>query len=115
MILSHVFVRRSKPAPRFAPTLFLGFVLMFTLLGQLRPVVGLVGLGTTSILAGALILLNRQSIWDEYKKQYRKQKGLMGLFTKPNELYYTINVWFLWPFIIFLGLVCIWSAYLISA
>ena len=114
MVLSGLFVRHKTPAPKFAPTLFLALLAVFTIVGQMKPVIGLVGLGTTAILAAALVLLNRRRIWDEYKKIYKKRRGFKGHFTKPDEIYYTINVVFLWPFILFLGCVCIWVAYAIS-
>lgn len=114
MVLSGLFIRHKTPAPRFAPALFLVLIAMFSLVGQSRPVIGLVGLGTTAVLAAALIELNRQRIWDEYLKLYKKRRGIKGVFTKPSEVYYTINVMFLWPFIFFLGLVCLWVAYVIG-
>ncbi|GAC1602030.1 MAG: hypothetical protein NVS3B29_04580 [Candidatus Saccharimonadales bacterium] len=69
------------------------------------------GLGTLLIIGGALVEINRQRIWENYGKQYRKRKGLKNFWTKPNHTYYTINVLFLWPFIIFLGVICLWVAY----
>jgi hypothetical protein len=107
-------MRHKTPAPRFAPGLFLGLLVAFTLIGESRPVIGLVGLGTTLIITAVLIELNRQRIWDDYKKAYKKTKGVSGLWTKPNPVYYTINVVFLWPFIIFLGVVSLWAAYIIG-
>lgn len=114
MIFSGLFIRHKTPAPRFAPTVFLATLAGFTVIGQYRPLVAIVGIGTTLILAAALVEVNRQRIWDEYLTMYHKRKGLKGLFTKPNHLYYTINVAVLWPFIFFLGLVCIWVAYALS-
>jgi UDP-N-acetylmuramyl pentapeptide phosphotransferase/UDP-N-acetylglucosamine-1-phosphate transferase len=115
MFISHLLTHRKKsPKPRFAPGLFLGFLLAFVMLGQTKPVVGLVGIGTTLIVTGVLVILNRQRIWDDYVKLYRKRKGLQGMWTKPNEIYYTINVLFLWPFIIFLGFISLWAAYLLA-
>jgi len=114
MFISHLFTHHKTPKPRFAPGLFLGFLVAFVLLGQTKPVFGLVGLGTTLIVTGVLVELNRQRIWDDYVKAYRKRKGLKGILTKPNEIYYTINVLFLWPLIIFLGFICLWSAYLLA-
>ena len=111
MLISHLFMRHRTPAPRFAPGLFLGLLIAFTLLGQDKPVVGLTGIGATLVAAGALVELNRQRIWDEYRKSYRKAKGLAGLWSKPDPLYYTLNVVFLWPLIIVLGIVCLWAAY----
>jgi hypothetical protein len=87
---------------------------VFTLLGQNKPVIGLTGLGVTLIAGGSLIELNRQRIWNDYRKSFRKGKGLRGLWTKPDPIYYTINVVLLWPFIIFLGVICLWAAYILG-
>jgi hypothetical protein len=111
MLISHLLIGHKTPAPRFAPGVFIGLIAIFALLGESRPVVALAGLGTVLIVAGALIEANRARIWDSYRKTYRKQKGLIGIWTKPNKMYYTINVVFLWPFIIFLGAICLWVAY----
>ncbi len=113
MLVSHLFTRHKTPAPRFAPGLFLGLMLSFVVLGQSRPAFGLVGLGTVLITSGSLIILNRERIWENYKKTYKK-RGLKGLWTKPNPIYYTINIVFLWPFIIFLGFVCLAAAYMVG-
>ena len=114
MVLSSLFMKHSKPTPKLAPGIFLLLVVLFSAISIDKPIMGLVGLGTIASLAGTLVLVNRQSIWDNYRKAYRKSKGLTGFFTRPNELYYTINVWFLWPFVVFLGLACLWTAYLVS-
>jgi len=114
VLVSNLLRRHKTPAPTFAPGLFLGLLVVFTLLGQSKPTVGLVGIGTTLIVTGTLIILNRQRIWDDYRKGYRKSKGLAALWAKPNPVYYTLNVLFLWPFIVFLGIVCLWAAYMLS-
>lgn len=113
MILSHLFTRHKTPAPKFAPGLFLGLIVVFAFLGQIKPLFGLVGLGTTLLVAGVLVELNRQRIWDDYRKNYKKNKRNASTWTQPNQVYYTINVAFLWPFIIFLGVVCLWAAYVL--
>ena len=114
MLISHFFVRHKTPAPRFAPGLFLGLLASFVLLGDVKPVFGLVGIGTTLIVTAVLVELNRQRIWDNYLKTYKRQKGLKSLWRKPSPVYYTINVAFLWPFILFLGLICLWAAYILA-
>lgn len=114
MLISHLLVRHKHPQPQFAPGLFVGLLVAFSLLGQTKPIVGLVGLGTTLLVTGVLVELNRQRIWDNYLKVFRKQKGLKSLWTRPSEVYYTINVVFLWPFIIFLGILCLWAAYVLA-
>jgi len=114
MLISHLLTHHKTPQPRFAPGVFLGFILAFVMLGQSSPVFGLAGLGTTLVVAGVLVELNRQRIWDNYAKSYRKLKGYKGIWTKPSPVYYTINVLFLWPLIIFLGFVCLWAAYALN-
>ena len=114
MLISHLLIGHKVPAPRFAPGLFIGLIAVFAILGQSRPVVGLAGIGTILIITGTLIELNRQRIWENYRKAHRKQKGVMGIWTKPNMMYYRINVLFLWPLIIFIGAVCVWAAYALA-
>jgi hypothetical protein len=114
MILSNMFVRHKNPQPRFAPGLFLLLLAVFILLGQSKPLLALVGIGTTTVITGILVELNRERIWSNYTKSYRKMKGLKGLWTKPDRVYYNINVWFLWPFVVLLGVLCLWSAYVLS-
>jgi len=114
MILSNLFIRHHVPQPRFAPGLFLGLLATFMLLGQAKPLVGLAGIGTTAVIAAVLVELNRQRIWETYRKTYRKQAGLKGFWTAPSAVYYTINVVLLWPAILILGIICLWSAYLLA-
>lgn len=114
MLISHLIVRHKTPGPRFAPALFMVLLVGFTLLGFMKPIFGLTGLGTTMILAGSLVIVNRQRIWDNYRKGYRKSKSLKGFWTQPNSVYYNLNIAFLWPFIVFLGLVCLWTSYMLS-
>jgi hypothetical protein len=114
VLLSNLFVHHKPPQPKFAPGLFLALLAAFVLIGQTKPVYGLVGIGTTAIVASVLILLNRDRIWEMYQKTYKKQKGVAGMWTRPNRVYYTINVYLLWPFVLFLGLICLWAAYAVS-
>lgn len=114
MILSNLFVRHKNPQPRFAPGLFVGLLAMFILAGQFKPIFALAGIGTTVIVAAVLVEVNRVGIWESYRKAYRKQKGLKGVFTEPNMTYYTINVVLLWPAILVLGVLCVWVAYQLS-
>jgi hypothetical protein len=113
MLISSLFVRHKVPPPRFAPGLFLFLLAVFALLGQDRPVFGLVGIGTTLIVAAVLVETNRGRIWELYKQNHKKSKGA-GPWSRPDPVYYNINVYFLWPFILFLGLSCLWAAYMVS-
>src|SRR5450759_4419472 len=114
MIISNLFIRNKTPQPRFAPAMFLILILLFSLIGQTKPVVGLTGLGTTLIVTAVLIEINRKRIWKSYCKSYRKQKGLAGMWTKPYSVYYMINVAGLWPIVIVLGGLCLVAAYALS-
>lgn len=114
MLISNLFVKHKVPAPRFAPGLFLVLLAVFMLLGQNKPVYGLSGIGVTLVIAGILVEFNRDRIWESYKKTYRKQKGIAGMWTKPDPIYYNLNVYFLWPFIVLLGAICLWAAYMLS-
>jgi hypothetical protein len=114
MLLSGLFLRHKIPAPHFLPGLFLASLAVFVLLGQTKPIVGLVGLGTTSVIAALLVEANRKRIWEEYRRTYRKQKGFRGVLSAPNPLYYTINVTVLWPFILLLGIACLYAAYILG-
>ena len=110
-MFQHLFHRPKKPQYRFAPTVFLGLIAVFIVILQMRPVLGLAGLGTTLILAAALVILNRERIWFDYKKSYKKKKGLHGKLTKPSSIYYSMSVFLLWPFIAGLGVVSLIAAY----
>ena len=114
MLISNLFRRHKTPGPRFAPGLFVGLLVVFTLLGQTNPIFGLTGLGVTLIATGTLVELNRQRIWDNYRKTFRKSKGFKGLWTKPDPVYYTLNVVFMWPLIIVLGAFSLWAAYILG-
>jgi hypothetical protein len=114
VLIQNLFVRHKVPQPRFAPGLFIFLLAVFMLLGESKPIVGLVGIGTTVVVAGALVELNRVRIWEGYRKSYRKQKGLKGIWTEPNMLYYTINVSILWPVVILLGVLCLYAAYVLA-
>ena len=114
MLISNLFVRHKVPPPRFAPALFLTLLAVFVLLGNTKPVVGLVGIGATVIVAAVLIELNRDRIWDTYRKTYKKERGLKGKWTEPNVIYYNLNVYLLWPFVLFLGLLCLYAAYILA-
>jgi hypothetical protein len=109
-MFQHLFHQHKTPQPRFAQGLFLVLVAAFVIILRGRPVVGLTGLGTTLILAAGLVEANRGRIWTDYKKAYRKQKGLRGRLTAPDKIYYQINIYLLWPFIAFLGAVCLYVA-----
>ena len=114
MLVSNLLRRHKTPGPRFAPGLFLGLLVVFAVLGQTNAVFGLTGLGVTLVATGTLVEINRQRIWDNYRKSFRKTKGLRGFWTQPDPVYYTLNVVFMWPLIIVLGVFSLWAAYILG-
>ncbi len=113
-MLSKLFMRHKTPAPRFAPGLFFGLIVVFAVLSQTKPAIGLAGLGTLAIMTAGLVELNREQIWDQYNKAYKKRKGWHSRWTEPKPTYYTLNVVVLWPVVATLGVLCLWAAYTIG-
>jgi hypothetical protein len=108
--------RNSTPKARFAGWAFVDLVAFFGAISLLRPVMGLAGLGAVLVLAAILVEANKDVIWQSYKKNYKKAKGpLKQFWSKPNDLYYQINVYVLWPVIFALGLASIYAAYLLGS
>ena len=110
-MLSKLFHHHRKAKPRYAEGLFLGLLLMFALLTQIKPAFGLVGLGTLAILAAGVVELNSQRIWDEYRKGYKKQRRFTGFWHEPKDIYFKLNVYVLWPLVALLGALCLWAGY----
>jgi hypothetical protein len=114
MMLSSLVTNHKAPKARFTPGLFLLLLIIFIWLGQYKPTYGLTGLGVTLVVTAILVEANRDRIWDMYRKSYKKQKGIMGVLSKPNKIYYTLNVFFLWPIVFVVGLVSLYVAYQLS-
>ena len=114
MMLSRLFLRRHLPEPQFGPSLFLGLVAIFALVVQIKPAVGLAGLGTTALVAAMLIELNRVRIWESYRTAYKKRKALHSPWNEPRRIYYTLNVAFLWPLVAMFGVLCLVAAYCLA-
>ncbi len=101
---------KTKPV-RGLMGVFLVLILIFTVLTFSRPVVGLTGLGVVAIIMAFIIEFNRDRIWESYRKNFKKEKGIRGWWSEPNKLYYNLNVYVLWPLIGLLGVACLWAAY----
>jgi hypothetical protein len=114
-MLSRLFIRRASTPPRFAAGLFVGLFALFALMAWFRPAAGLAGLGTVVVLGAVLIELNARRIWDEYRKSYKKTKGSVAWWHEPRQVYYTINVVIVWPLIAILGVLCLWTSYVMAA
>lgn len=105
----------SRPA-RFIQWSFLELIVLFVVIATNKPAVGLAGVGATLVIASLLVLSNKDYIWDNYKKHYKKPKNspLLVSLTEPTKTALTLNVYFLWPAIFFLGLASVYAAYLIG-
>ncbi|MDF2460657.1 MAG: hypothetical protein K0S68_60 [Candidatus Saccharibacteria bacterium] len=114
MLLSNLFIKHKEHRPKFAPMIFLFLLTIFIFIGDTRPVMALVGIGTIVTIAAVLVLINRDAIWDDYRDRFKKNKGLKGVWVEPNRVYYNINVFVLWPFVLVLGILCLISAYAVS-
>lgn len=114
MMLSSLFVKHKIPQARFAPGLFVLLLAAFIFMGQSKPVYGLTGIGVTAVVTAILVEANRDRIWETYRRTYKKQKGLYGMMSKPNKVYYTLNVYFLWPVVFLIGVVSLFVAYQLS-
>jgi len=111
-MLSKLFRHHRSTKPRYyAQGLFFGLFLLFAVVAQIKPVFGLVGLGTLAILAAGVVELHSQRIWDEYRKGYKKQRRFTGIWHEPKEIYFQLNVYVLWPLVALLGALCLWAGY----
>src|SRR6202050_3784091 len=111
VLISILSVRHKVPPPRFAPGFFLALLVIFIALGEFKPIFGLVGMGTTLVVASVLVELNRNRIWELYKKTHKHKAGRLGFWTRPDPVYYNVNVMLLWLALFVLGVVCLWAAY----
>ncbi len=108
------FRKKSKPA-NFAGWAFIDLVALFSALTYFRPVVGLTGLGSVLILAAILVEANKDTIWQNYKKQYKKSRyPVVDFFNRPTDFYYKLNVYIIWPLALTLGLLAIYAAYMVG-
>jgi hypothetical protein len=110
-MLARLFFRHKIPPPRFAQGIFVGLIIAFGIITQVKAAVGLAGLGAVAIIGAALVEVNRVRIWETYRKQYKKTRKLNGIWHEPRLTYYRINTIILWPFVAVLGVVCLWIAY----
>jgi thiosulfate reductase cytochrome b subunit len=103
-----MFFHQTHPA-RFAGWAFLALLVLFAGILNDKPAIGFTGIGSVLVLSSLLVLANRDRIWDVYKKTRHK-----SLWTKPSRLYYTLNVYVVWPIMLLLGLGAITAAYYLA-
>jgi hypothetical protein len=97
-----MFFQRTQPAPHFAQGLFALLLVVFAVISHSHPVLGLTGLGVVLILGSSLVLVNRERIWADYVKRYKKLKKKSS-WGAPLQAYYNINVYILFPLLFLLG------------
>lgn len=103
----------KKYSPRFARWAFLDLILLFAVIYWFDPKVGLAGLGALLMLAAILIEANKDYIWQEYKAGFKKlKKAQRSVWNEPKDIYYQVNVYFLWPLVFLVGLYAVWAAIL---
>ncbi|HSE61952.1 MAG TPA: hypothetical protein VLA88_06735 [Candidatus Saccharimonadales bacterium] len=113
-MFSKLFFRHKLPEPNFGPWLFTILVVVFAFLMQVKPVLGMAGMGTVCIVSSVLVLLNRERIWENYKQTYKSNIALRSFWHEPKREYYAINVYFLWPLVGLAGVALLVIAYQFS-
>lgn len=105
----------KKRQSNYAPWVFVGILVFFMLLSPSRPAIGLAGGGAILMLGSILIEINRKQIWDNYKQNYKPSKSQLDrLWSEPKDIYYKLNVLFVWPLVFVTGLLSITVAYLLD-
>lgn len=99
---------RHHPKARAAEWVYLVLLLLFTTILYVRPAVGIAGIGALFVLSSLQVLANKDYIWENYTKTYKKSRGkARAKLLEPTPLAYRLNVLFLWPLILFTGLALI--------
>jgi len=113
-MLLHI-LRRNNDSVLLQYTMWflLLLVLLFASIVYVSPDVSMAGLGTSLVIMGVLVELNGKTVWKDYVK-YAKKNKMISMWKRPNKLYYNINIYILWPFVIFMGVLSIWTAYYLS-
>lgn len=111
-----IFRRHATPKAQFAGWLFIGMAAAFTSMLTIMPVPAMVGLGTVAIIFAVLVEVNSAYIWNNYTKAYKKlPKSKRNMFNEPKELYRQLNMFVVWPLVIGLGALAIYSAIRLSS
>lgn len=99
---------RHHPKARSAEWAYLLLLLLFVCILTVRPAVGLAGIGAISVIGSLQVLANKDLIWENYKKNWKKSKNsTRNKLTKPDIRYYNINVYLIWPAVLFAGIAMI--------
>ena len=85
------------------------WLMMLTYMGNLF---GQLGLGVSLVVAGIWTLARSKSIWEEYRKAWKKlPKAKKNVWNEPKESYYYLNMIIIMPMLIVNGLLLILLAY----
>lgn len=96
---------RHHPKAQSVEWAYVALLALFTCILFLRPAVGMAGIGGLFVIGSLQVLANKEVIWTNYKKNWKKSKNkTRDQLTKPNEAIYHWNVRVLWPLVFFLGL-----------
>lgn len=63
-----------------------------------------IGTGVALVLFALLVEIERKYIWNNYKKNYHKHdNAVLEMLMKPNIWVYRLNIYFVWPLVLILG------------
>jgi uncharacterized membrane protein YfcA len=93
------------------PLTYVGVVILFIYSSQASPRVSYLVLGLILLFGAGSTWLRREKIWKDYKKRYKKSKGIGELLNKPRDIYYTLNVWLVLPLAFIAGLLSLYYAW----
>jgi hypothetical protein len=103
--------KAAPPKPNYGTMLYAGLILIFAIMTQYIPVVGLVGLGSLLILAGIIVEMNATRIWADSQKWGKKYRKKLPWWNRPTSFFYAVNTYVLWPLIIVMGVFALVLAY----
>ena len=93
-----------KPKPRLGAVLYALLLVVFAILTFYLPIVGLLGMGSLLLLAGIIVEMNADRIWQESAKWQKKNRKSIPWWNRPTPFFYALNVYVLWPIIILMGI-----------
>lgn len=96
--------KTTKPKLRWSAVLYAVLVVVFSLLTFYIPILGLVGTGSLLVLAGIIVEMNADRVWQESTKWHKKNRKNVPWWNRPTPFFYALNVYVLWPLIILMGI-----------
>ncbi len=100
---------------RYAGWSFLCVLVLFAAIATSKLSIGLAGIGAVLVLAAIGVEANKEKIWEDYRANYKPSANkTRELWRAPNELYYKLNVYLVWPATFVIGLLAIYAAYVLA-